>query len=270
MNQALKAARLATNDPKIHKQLLDYTASHLSNIDLNKTPAENGEPIYKKIREITGVYDPYKKIKQQSIDEAKKIYDKASQIINNSQNKLQTAVKIAIAGNIIDFGINNTTSISDDLEKIITQKFAINDFDKFKKKIKTAKKILYIADNAGESVFDKLLIKQINKPTTYATRQVPVINDVTIEDAIASGIEEIAEIISSGSPAPGTILHLCNKKFIETYNQADIIISKGQGNYEGLSNEKKPIFFLLKAKCPVIAKDLNVNVGNIIIKAINI
>jgi len=269
MNQALKASRLATDDKKTHRQMLDFSGNHLATISLEKTPAENGAEIYKHIREITGVYDPYKEIKNRSISEAFEIYPRAKEIINNSENKLLTAVKIAIAGNIIDFGINNNFNIKDDLEKIIHQNFAINDFEIFEKKIQKAKKILYIGDNAGESVFDKLLIEQINRTTIYATREVPVINDVVIEDAINSGLNHVAKIISSGSPAPGAILHLCNKEFIEIYNSADVVISKGQGNYEALSDEKRTIFFMLKAKCPVIAKDIGVNLNDIVLKGIN-
>lgn len=269
MNQALKASRLATNDEKIHRQMLDFSGKYLATISLEKTPAENGAEIYKHIREATGVYDPYKEIKNRSISEAFDIYPRAKEIINNSENKLLTAVKIAIAGNIIDFGINNNFNIKDDLERIIHQNFAINDFEIFEKEIQKAKKILYIGDNAGESVFDKLLIEQINKATIYATREVPVINDLVIEDAINSGLNEVAKIISSGSPAPGAILHLCNKEFIEIYNSADVVISKGQGNYEALSDEKRTIYFMLKAKCPVIAKEIGVNLNDIVLKGIN-
>lgn len=270
MSQALKAARLTTDDENIHKQMLDFAGNHLKSISLDKTPAENGAKIYSKVREMTGVFDPYKRIKQQSIDDAKEILPKAREIINNSENKLLTAVKIAIAGNIIDFGVNNVFNINDDLENIIQQDFAINDFDKFAEEISKAKKILYIGDNAGESVFDKLLIEQINKPTIYATREVPVINDVIIPDAIDSGLSEVAEIISSGSPAPGAILHMCNNQFIDIYKSADVVISKGQGNYEGLSDEKRSIFFLLKAKCHVIANDIGAKTGDIVLKGINI
>lgn len=269
MNQALKVSRLATNDEKVHRQMLDFSGKHLSSISLEKTPAENGAEIYKQIRYITGVYDPYREIKDRSIKEAKEIYPRAKEIINNSENKLLTAVKIAIAGNVIDFGMNNKFSIKDDLEHIIHQNFAFNDFSTFEKEILKAKNILYIGDNAGESVFDKLLIEQINKPTIFATREFPVINDLVIEDAINSGLNEVAEIISSGSPAPGAILHLCNKEFMEIYNSADVVISKGQGNYEALSDEKRKIFFMLKAKCSVIAEEIGVKINDIVLKGIN-
>lgn len=268
MNQALRAGRLATSDEAKHEELLNYTAELVKTLDLEKSPAENGAEIYHKVREITGIYDPYKEIKQNSIREAQQLYPNLKKIVGESENPLLTAVRIAIAGNVIDFGIDKEFNIKSDLEKILYQDFAILDFDAFVKSVSEAKTILYLADNAGESVFDKLLIETINKPVIYATREVPVINDVVIEDAIASGIDDVAEIISSGTPAPGIILSLCNKEFVTLFKEADMIISKGQGNFEGLSDADGNIFFLLKAKCPVIAKELNVKVNDIILKQI--
>jgi len=158
----------------------------------------------------------------------------------------------------------------DDVKRILKQDFAIFDYNKFKEQLKKANNILYIADNAGESVFDKILIEELNKTITYAVREIPVINDVIIQDAIDSGIDEVAKIVSSGVKAPGTIMNQCNNEFLELFNNADMIISKGQGNYEGLSNIKRSVFFLLKAKCHVIAKDIGVNEDDIILKAINL
>ena len=105
------------------------------------------------------------------------------------------------------------------------------------------------------------------KPVSYAVRGRAIINDVTKGDAIDSGLDEVAEIISSGSPAPATILDLCNEDFLKRFKQADMIISKGQGNYEGLSDTDRPVFFLLKAKCPVIASDIGVHEDDIVLLA---
>ena len=268
MNQALRTGRLATSDATKHEALLNYTAELVKTLDLEKSPAENGAKIYQKVRDITGIYDPYHAIKQRSIHEAQQLYPSLKKIVEKSENSLLTAARIAIAGNVIDFGIDKDFDIQGDLEKILYQDFAILDFDAFEKSVRASKTILYLADNAGESVFDKLLIETINKPVIYATREVPVINDVTMDDAIVSGIGDVAEIISSGSSAPGIILSLCNKKFVTLFKNVDMIISKGQGNFEGLSDADGNIFFLLKAKCPVIAKELNVKVNDIILKQI--
>ena len=269
MSQALRAGRIATKDEEKIKELLDDVGCMLKDIPMESTPPETGDLIYKKVREITGVEDPYKRIKEFHIREALALYPKLKQLINNSPNKLLTAIRIAIAGNVIDLGVGKEFNILEDVEKILVQKFAIFDFEKFKFQLKKAESILYLGDNAGESVFDRILIEEMGKPVTYIVREVPVINDVTIEDAISSGLNNVAEIISSGSSAPGTILDLCNDAFLENFNNADMIISKGQGNYEGLSNVDRSVCFLLKAKCQVIANNLEVKENDIVLKLIN-
>ena len=267
MDQALRAGRIATDDERIIKKLLDTVGAMMKDIPLENTPPETGEIIYRKVREITGVTDPYKEVKKANIEEALSLYPELKKIVRESDNSLLTAIRIAIAGNVIDLGVNKKFDLVEDVYKIIKQDFAILDFKKFEKQLKIADSVLYLGDNAGESVFDKILIEELNKPVTYAVREIPVINDVTEEDAIASGIDEVAEIISSGTTAPAVILSLCNNEFIKRFNSAKMIISKGQGNYEGLSDVKQPVFFLLKAKCFVIANDLNVEENDIVLKA---
>jgi damage-control phosphatase, subfamily I len=269
MDQALRVGRIATTDEKKIKKLLDVVGERIKYIPMENTPPEMGNFIYKEVRKIMGVNDPYKKIKDSNINEVKILYPELKEIINNSDNRLFTAIKLAIAGNIIDLGMNKNFNISSHFPQILAKDFAINDFDEFIKHYEKANSILYIGDNAGESVFDKILIEELLIPVTYVVRDIPVLNDVTIDDAINSGIEEVAEIISSGTTAPGTILSLCNENFIEKFYNADMIISKGQGNYEGLSNVKRSVFFLLEAKCPIIAKDLNVKENDIVLKFIN-
>ena len=270
MDQALRAGRIATDDERIIKKLLDTVGAMMKDIPMENTPPETGEIIYRIVREITGVTDPYKEVKKANIEEALSLYPELKKIVEESDNSLLTAIRIAIAGNVIDLGVNKKFNLVEDVQKILKQDFAILDFDKFKKQLKTADSVLYLGDNAGESVFDKILIEELNKPTTYVVREIPVINDVTEEDAIASGINEVAEIISSGTTAPAVILSLCNNEFIERFNKSKLIISKGQGNYEGLSDVKQPTFFLLKAKCSVIANDLNVEENDIVLKGINV
>jgi len=269
MDQALRAGRIATDDERIIKKLLDTVGAMMKDIPLENTPPETGEIIYRKVREITGVTDPYKEVKKANIEEALSLYPELKKIVEESENSLLTAIRIAIAGNVIDLGVNKKFNLVEDVSKILKQDFAILDFEKFEKQLKIADSVLYLGDNAGESVFDKILIEELNKPTTYVVREIPVINDVTEEDAIASGINEVAEIISSGTTAPAVILSLCNNEFLKRFNNSKMIISKGQGNYEGLSDVKQPVFFLLKAKCIVIANDLNVKENDIVLKGIN-
>jgi len=270
MDQALRAGRIATSDEKIIKELLNRIGSMIKDFPLENTPPETGNIIYNTVREITGVSDPYAEIKKANIQESLELYPELKEIVNRSENRLLTAVKLSIAGNVIDFGVGKEFNLVSEVKKITKQDFAISHFRQFKDSLDKAKSILYLGDNAGESVFDKLLIEELKKPVTYVVRAVPVINDVTRKDAIDSGLEEVADIISSGSSAPATILPLCNKAFIEEFNASDMVISKGQGNYEGLSDVNRMVFFLLKAKCHIIANDIGVEEDDIVLKGINL
>lgn len=270
MQQALRAGRMATNDEKKLKDLLSSVGEMIKDIPMQNTPPETGDAIYKKVREITRVNDPYKEIKKQNIAEAIALYPEMKKIIDSSDDKILTAIRFAIAGNVVDFGVNKEFDIEQEIKNNLDKEFAIFDYQEFIQQLEKANSILYIGDNAGESVFDKILIEELGKKVTFVVRDIPVINDATKEDAIASGIGEVAEIISSGTSAPGTILNLCNDDFLERFKNADLVISKGQGNYEGLSNVNRTVFFLLKAKCPIIANDIGVKENDIVLKGINI
>jgi hypothetical protein len=173
---------------------------------------------------------------------------------------------MAIAGNVIDLGVHSEFDIGQEIETNLQKEFTLDHFQDFKKAVEKAETILYLGDNAGEAVFDTVLLQQLPGKVYYAVRNIPIINDVTKEDAIAAGVSKFAEIISSGCHAPGTILKHCSHHFCKIFKQADLIISKGQGNYEGLSGENYPIFFLLKAKCQVIAENLGVAKDSIVVK----
>ena len=186
-------------------------------------------------------------------------------LVHNSENPLENAVRLAIAGNIIDLGIK--TSITNaDIQKTIKDSLTapLNQviIEEFRSDIESAQDILYLADNAGEIVFDRLLIEQLpEKKITVAVKGSPVINDATMEDAISTGLTKIVPVIDNGSDGPGTILETCSDEFLSRFEQADLIISKGQGNFETLSEIDKKIYFFLKAKCSVIAQHLQVPVG---------
>ncbi|HID19692.1 MAG TPA: DUF89 family protein [Methanophagales archaeon] len=265
-NQALRAGRIATRDETKLKKLLDEIGMMLIDIPLESTPPETGKLIYEKVREITGEVDPYKELKRESTEKALALYPSLKNKVEKSNDKLLTAIRIAIAGNVIDFGVNRNFNIEEEIDTVLKKDFAIFDYDKFKYYLDKNDEILYIGDNAGESVFDRILIEAMKKPVIYVVRAIPVINDVTYEDAIQAGIDKVATIISSGTSAPGTVLETCNTEFKAVYKNSQFVISKGQGNYEGLSDEKHRIFFLLKAKCWVIANDIGVNEGDIILK----
>jgi len=270
MNQAYRTAKMATDDEEEIKQILDHVGDMIKSITMENTPPEIGDVFYRKISEITGNKDPYKDIKKKNIKEALELYPMLKEIVKKSNDSLLTAIRIAIAGNVIDLGVNKEFNIKEDIKTILKQDFAIFDYEDFKKQLQKAKSVLYLGDNAGESVFDRLLIEELNKPVVFAVRKIPVINDCVIEDAVASGLDKVAHIISSGSTAPATILNLCNLEFIDRFENADLIISKGQGNYEGLSGVNRSVFFMLKVKCKVIARNIGVDEDDIVLKGINL
>ncbi|MFC1482907.1 DUF89 domain-containing protein [Candidatus Margulisiibacteriota bacterium] len=270
LEQALKAAQAATNNEEQINQILDDIKNHIETISLECTPVENGMYIYEKVKEITGNDDPYKELKFKNTEKGLELLPVLKKKVEQSDDPIVSAIKISIAGNAIDYGINHGFDIDHEIEHVFDSKFAINDYEIFKEAIQKTDKILFIGDNAGESVFDKLLIEELNKKTIFIVREKPIINDVTYEDAVHAGIDTVAEIVSSGSTAPGTIIDNCTKEFQDLFYNAKLIISKGQGNFETLEEESKPIVFMLKAKCKVVADYLKVNLGDNILLAKNI
>jgi len=266
LNQALRAGRIATDDEKKIKRLLDEVGMMLKDIPLESTPPASGKMIYKKVSEISGVPDPYKEIKEESTEKCLALYPSLKHMVAKSDDKLLTAIRIAIAGNVIDFGANKNFDIDKEIEAALKRDFAVCDYTEFREHLNEADEILYLGDNAGECVFDRILIETMKKPVIYVVRGVPVINDATYEDAVQAGINRVATILSSGTDAPGTILDTCSAEFMKVFESAGFIISKGQGNYEALSDEKRPIFFVLKVKCHVIANDMGLTEGDMVLK----
>ncbi len=247
------------------KEVLNTIALQLPQISLDATPPEIGMMVYKTIYHISGIQDPFREIKKKYTEHILSLYSNLKDRITSSEDPMYTALKYAGFGNAIDLGANPDFDLNRALEDLYNNDFDLCKYSAFKMALDQAHDVLYIADNAGETVLDKLLIEQIGKPVKYAVRSKPIINDATREDAQDAGIDEIAEIISSGCDAPGTILKLCSREFEEIFRDAGMVISKGQGNYETLSNQSRPIFFLLKVKCPVIARDIDIKTGSVIL-----
>jgi uncharacterized protein with ATP-grasp and redox domains len=263
--QAINTSRMITADEKKIWQILNEVSLSLPEIPLGATPPEIGREVYRIISKRTGIKDPYRKIKEEYTRQALSLYPELKKLTSSAEDRLITAVRISIAGNIIDFGAKFDFDLKKDTSTILSLDFSINHYREFCEALGKARKVLYLADNAGETVFDRLLIEEINKPVTYVVRAHPVINDATRKDALLAGIDKVAEIVSSGCDAPGNILKFCSDEFLNIYRSADLIISKGQGNYEGLSDEDRPIFFLLRAKCHVIARDIGIDEGGIVL-----
>ena len=273
IRQALDSARLVTSDEMVHEQVVRYVLRLAGDLDMSQSPPAIGRQIHQLIRNLTGNDDPYRESKRRFNRLALEICNELEDNVGSSENPLETAIRLAIAGNIIDLGVKTMLAESD-IEKIIRECLTA-DFDKsaieeFESAVNRAERILYLTDNAGEIVFDKILIERLPlEKVTVAVRGKPVINDATMEDAEFAGLRELVEVIDNGSDAPGIILETCSEQFRRRFEQSDLIISKGQGNYETLSDKQKNIFFILKVKCPVIARSLGCEVGEMIFKRAN-
>jgi uncharacterized protein with ATP-grasp and redox domains len=206
--------------------------------------------------------------KEKSNRELLNRYDEFKQRVRNSNNPFDTALRLAIAGNIIDFGPTDNFDVEGTIERVFTSDLAIDDSDQLKVEIAKAKTILYLGDNCGEIVLDKLFLETINHPNVvFAVRDKPILNDATKKEAIEVGIPEVARLISNGDDTPSTLLHRVSPEFLEIYKSADLIISKGMGNFEGLMDETDPrLFYLLMIKCPVIGKKVGAQKGAFVVK----
>lgn len=211
--------------------------------------------------------DPFRELKKASNDTVMQMTDKLERIIRYSEDPFTTALKLAIAGNIIDFAVNDSYDLEGTIEKVLNSDFAVDHSAKLKEELKKAGKVLYIGDNAGEIVFDKFFIREIaHHDLTYSVRGAPVINDATMEDAEYTGMTSLARVISSEYDAPSTILAKSGEEFRKSFEHANVIISKGQGNLEGLIGESDPrIYFLLMVKCEVMAEFMNTEVGSYVV-----
>ena len=252
-----------------HKQeiVLKKVLRGLSESNLKKSPPEIAAVIHRIVRKASGNNDPYKEIKKKYNDICLNIYDKLENMVKKSKKPLFEAMKLAIIGNIIDFGPNHSFDIIKTVMNLDKIKLSIDKSNYMFNDIKKSDIILYLADNAGEIVFDKLFLEKINHPNVFfAVRGKSVLNDVTKDDAYYIGLDKITTIIDTGQDIPGIDLETAPKTFMDIYKKADLIISKGQGNFESLSHIKnKNIYFLLMAKCELVANELGVNKGDIIV-----
>ena len=269
VRQALDAVRQITSDEAVHEELLRKVLSMASTMDMSESPPAMARKIHRLIKQLTETPDPYEQQKKDFNDFALKLYPEMRKKIDESENPFETAVRIAIAGNIIDLGVKSSLSISEvenTIENSLIAPLAEESVLDFQRAAASAESILYLGDNAGEIVFDRFLIEQIGtEKITFAVRGRPIINDATIEDAKATGLTELVKVIDNGDDAPGTILQTCSEQFRRHFNNADLIISKGQGNYETLSDVDKDIIFILKAKCPVVAEHFDCEIGTLVL-----
>lgn len=264
IRQSLEAARQVTSDQGVHEQVMRDALNWAAKMDLTASPPAMAQRIHRRLRTLTGVVDPYQKVKDQMNRMALALLPELREMVENSPDPLAMALRLAIAGNVIDSGIKDRIT-EEDVRQAIRQSVTVSlcgSESKFKQTVGNARNILYLADNAGEIVFDRLLIEQLDpQRITLAVRGAPILNDATVADAEVAGFAALVRVIDNGSDAPGTILGDCSRSFLEHFENADLILSKGQGNFETLSRESRNIFYLFKAKCAVIAAHVGQPLG---------
>jgi uncharacterized protein with ATP-grasp and redox domains len=262
--QALDAARLVSADPALHERLLRDVLRWSSEMDLSQPPPVMGQRIHRRLRALTGQEDPYRRAKERQNQMALDLVAELRDQIAAAADALEMAVRLAVAGNVIDMGANGAVA-EGDVRAALDQALAeplVGDLDAFRRQAGRAGSILYLADNAGEIVFDRALVEALRPDrVTVAVRGAPVLNDATRADAEVAGLSRVVEVIDNGSDAPGTLLPDCSDAFRSRFAAADMVVAKGQGNFETLSRAPRDVYFLFKAKCPVIAERANVPLG---------
>ena len=266
VRQALRAARIAGNDPEMHRKVINATVADIPHMDLNQSPAALSLNLYQYAQAISGVDDPYKTIKYEQNAMALALEDELMRLVDASETPIATAIKLAAAGNIIDLGILQSHEI--DPRKAIAHAMetplAIDHTEHFLNALADCDDLLYLLDNAGEIVFDKPLIRQLLQHTkvTAVVKGAPIINDACYDDAIQVGLPDICDVIDNGGGFVGSPLALIPDTFLARMKQADIILGKGQGNYETVDDFDGDVYLLLKAKCDVVARHMGIALGD--------
>ncbi|MGE5677463.1 MAG: damage-control phosphatase ARMT1 family protein [Pseudomonadota bacterium] len=258
--QAVEIAEEAASSIPMQEEIIKKSLRELAEIDFNETAPEIAYRMHRYARQITGVYDPYARLKEQYNEIAKEICDgiMEEKWLDRAEDSFDLACRLAIAGNIIDFSVGLKLEHSDivkSVEESIKHDIFGTGTKALREAAEKANSIMYIADNSGEIIFDKFLLEMLPKgKVTYVVKGGPIVNDATMEDAISTGVAELVKVIDNGHSAQGTILKDCSSKFRSEFDRAELVICKGQANFETLSDIKgKTIFYLLRAKCSSVA-----------------
>lgn len=272
VRQAVDVISRATDDPILQERALKEMLRIIAGLSFDLPPVAVRRDVEIVVKNMLGVNDPYKQHKDFSNQVGKMLYPELKKIVRESDDPLKTAVRLAVTGNIIDFGMFrldevDEQKIRDTIESAMREPSVVDDSDALIDRIHEANDILYIADNCGEQFFDRVLLEEIPKEKiTMVVRGNPILNDATLKDAEFAELTEIVSVIGDGYDAPALILDQCNPEVRKHFLDADLVISKGQGNYESLSEVEREVFFLLMVKCDMVAEDIGCKFGDVVIK----
>lgn len=264
--QAVEIAEEATENLEMQEEIIKKSLKELAELNFEETSPEVAYRMHQHAKAISGIEDPYKELKEQYNQIAAEIYNRIveEKWVENAENPFDMACRLAIAGNIIDFSAGldlKHLDIVKSVEDSIKHKIFGTGTAALREAVEKADNIMYICDNSGEIIFDKFLLEKLPLgKVTYVVKGGPIVNDATMEDAISSGVADLVRVIDNGHSAQGTILKDCSDEFKKEFERADLIISKGQANFETLNNLKhKNIFYLLRAKCDSVASEIGCN-----------
>lgn len=274
VNQSVRVANLVTDDKELRDKITSTVQRMSKDFSFAKNPPQIASGVYETMSKILSKDDLYDEVKVSSTKKALSFVPLLKEELSSSDNKLLTATKIAVAGNVIDLAAQVSFDLDEELAKVFYTQFAHNDFEKLKRELEKAKTVLLIGDNVGEHIFDYIFIETLQKlypkiQFSYMVRGNPIINDVTLKEAEEAKFDELCELVDSGVNTPGFAYECANSYSQNLFDSVDLVISKGMGNYECLSpSVRENIFCLLKIKCNVVANSLQKEVGDIICKLI--
>ncbi|MDD2651515.1 MAG: ARMT1-like domain-containing protein [Sulfurimonas sp.] len=274
INQSVKVANAIHASELLSWELTSAVTKMSETFSYNDAPPEIASYVYEEMARIAHKTDLYDEVKELSTKKALSFVPLLKKELSNSADKLLTATKIAVAGNVIDLAAEVEFDLQEELDKIFYTEFAHDDFALLKEKLSVAKSVLVIGDNVGEHIFDYIFLETAREFSPdaqyfYMVRGNPIINDVTLKEATEAGFDKICEVVDSGVNTPGFTYNRANAYAKEIFDKADLVISKGMGNYECMSpSHRSGICFLLKVKCGVVAASLKKEVGDIVCKIV--
>ncbi|MGD2249197.1 MAG: ARMT1-like domain-containing protein [Candidatus Methanofastidiosia archaeon] len=271
LEQALQAARFVTDDETKQEKAVRTTLQTLEECDYRKTPPEISHAVHFTLMDVLKADDPYKKVKENNNVMVLDMYDQLKKDVNSSDDPVDTAIRLSIAGNIMDYGARLNFELSETIDTVKKVVFAIDDTEQLKKDLKKGKTIAYLADNAGEIVFDRLFMETVNeaygkKEWHVYVKGRPILNDATIKDAEQVGLTNMGTVRILELPMEKEYDSRADPVYLKEFNENDVVISKGQGNYEALSNvANSKFYFMLMVKCGIVADDVGADIGDIIV-----
>lgn len=251
------------------KDLLKMASIELSRSDPALPPASIAGAIYNKILQKTDQQDLFSSYKKSSIQNALELYPLLKETVAGAEDKVETAIRISALGNILDISNPNQYDLNLEVRNILDTPLLGNNLQAFQSVLQHTQSLLILADNAGETVFDRVLIETIDIPVIYAVKGSAAFDDAVYEDTVRSGVTSCATVISSGTSYPGTYLPSCSDEFLTQFHNAELVLSKGQGNFETLNEVDRTIFFLLKTKCEVVSREIGFPIGSLVLKKYN-